>query len=93
MLVGQQDKATAYIPHAVNLQVINGKLLIPEPYGPRHPPADDLFRASLLTALANGGIAQERVQFIDDWDWYHVAGGEVHCGTNVQRGMPEGNWW
>jgi len=93
MLVGEQDKATAYIPHAVNLQAINGKLLLPEPYGPRDDTDGDLFKAAAVSALTNGGIAQERVQFIDDWDWYHVAGGEVHCGTNVQRGMPEGNWW
>ena len=28
----------------------------------------------------------------DDWEWYHMALGEVHCGSNIQR-TPIENWW
>ena len=30
--------------------------------------------------------------FVDNWDIYHLALGEVHCGTNVQR-TPAEDWW
>jgi protein-arginine deiminase len=30
--------------------------------------------------------------FIDDWSTYHMALGEVHCGTNVRR-TPVDPWW
>lgn len=39
------------------------------------------------------------VHFIDDWNAYHIAMGEVHCGTNVIRTPPEleagftARWW
>jgi protein-arginine deiminase len=29
---------------------------------------------------------------MDDWDVYHLALGEVHCGTNVTR-TPTADWW
>ena len=30
--------------------------------------------------------------FVDDWSIYHMALGEVHCGSNSTR-TPSGNWW
>lgn len=30
--------------------------------------------------------------YVDDWNTYHLARGEVHCGTNVRR-TPAGMWW
>jgi hypothetical protein len=30
--------------------------------------------------------------WMDDWDVYHLALGEVHCGTNVTR-TPTADWW
>ncbi|MEN0060612.1 MAG: protein-arginine deiminase family protein [Myxococcota bacterium] len=30
--------------------------------------------------------------WVDNWDVYHVALGEVHCGTNTTR-TPTANWW
>ena len=32
------------------------------------------------------------VHWVDDWEWYHMALGEVHCGSNVRR-APSGKWW
>ncbi len=30
--------------------------------------------------------------WLDDWDWYHMQLGEVHCGSNTIR-TPNANWW
>jgi len=30
--------------------------------------------------------------WVDNWDMYHIALGEVHCGTNARR-TPLANWW
>lgn len=32
------------------------------------------------------------LHFIDDWEWYHMGLGEVHCGSNTMR-QPVGDWW
>lgn len=32
------------------------------------------------------------LHFIDDWAWYHMGLGEVHCGSNTLR-EPIGGWW
>ena len=33
------------------------------------------------------------VDWIEDWDEYHLGIGEVHCGTNATRKIPEARWW
>ena len=33
-----------------------------------------------------------QLNFVDDWDVYHMALGEVHCGTNMTR-TPMDDWW
>jgi protein-arginine deiminase len=40
-------------------------------------------------ALAPYGVD---VTFVEDWE-YHVSMGEVHCGTNTTRAIPETKWW
>lgn len=30
--------------------------------------------------------------WLNDWEWYHVQLGEVHCGSNIKRTMIK-NWW
>ena len=32
------------------------------------------------------------IEFMDDWDLYHMGLGEVHCGSNVKR-APSQAWW
>lgn len=32
------------------------------------------------------------IRWLDDWDWYHAAWGEVHCGSNTER-TPVADWW
>jgi hypothetical protein len=34
-----------------------------------------------------------QVDFIDAWNAYHVAGGEIHCGTNTFRHLRDPMWW
>ena len=31
-------------------------------------------------------------RWVDDWDVYHLAWGEVHCGSNLRR-TQTGSWW
>ena len=34
------------------------------------------------------------MEFMDDWQVYHMALGEVHCGSNVVREPYDGaDWW
>ena len=30
--------------------------------------------------------------WVDDWEWYHLQLGEVHCGSNTKR-KPVQDWW
>jgi protein-arginine deiminase len=82
--------------------------MIPKPFGPwiednTNPNHGyDLFERDLtqkIAAIVNGPTCD----FIDDWDDYHVALGEIHCGTNELRTPYDGqaafgnvryaNWW
>ena len=31
--------------------------------------------------------------WLDDWDWYHMQLGEVHCGSNTVRTPAAPGWW
>ncbi|MDP2698462.1 protein-arginine deiminase family protein [Thalassospira sp.] len=92
-----------------NMFVGNERLMIPKPFGPwiedntdavHH--GYDLFERDLfqkIAAIHHGPVCD----FIDDWDDYHVALGEIHCGTNEIRTPYDGatafgniryaNWW
>ncbi|WOI09818.1 protein-arginine deiminase family protein [Thalassospira lucentensis] len=91
-----------------NMFVGNDRLMIPKPFGPwiednTNPNHGyDLFERDLtqkIAAIVNGPTCD----FIDDWDDYHVALGEIHCGTNELRAPYNGqaafgnaryaNWW
>ncbi|MEW5848158.1 MAG: protein-arginine deiminase family protein [Myxococcota bacterium] len=78
----------AYQPGTVNLLHANGRVVIPDPFGPELN-GEDVFKADLRTRLGALGLT---VMFADDWDLYHRLGGEVHCGTNAARRM-EAAWW
>ncbi len=78
----------AYQPGTVNLLHVDGLLVIADPFGPSIDGVDP-FKADLETRLGDHGL---EVYFADDWDLYHAAMGEVHCGTNVVRTMDQ-RWW
>jgi protein-arginine deiminase len=65
--------------------------------------ADPFFRSSMnsdsgqeddpLIAAVEALMPQHiDLHFVDDWDVYHMALGEVHCGTNMTR-TPADDWW
>lgn len=70
--------------------LVLGKYLgIPKPFGPIVQGQCCLERETrrLLEPL---GL---RCTFIDDFEPYHMAWGEVHCGTNVRRKPFAFKWW
>jgi hypothetical protein len=69
------------------LQPINGKLYVPRQFGPANLNGIDAFEDAIETALGDS------VRFVDCWYWYHLAKGEVHCGSNVKREKLNINWW
>jgi protein-arginine deiminase len=92
-----------------NMFVGNNRLMIPKPFGPWiEDPTDladhgyDLFERDLRQKIA-AIVGGPTCKFIDDWNDYHVALGEIHCGTNELRTPYNGqaafgnaryaNWW
>jgi protein-arginine deiminase len=78
----------AYQPGTVNLLFVDGKAVIPDPFGPTID-GKDPFKEDLITRLGALGL---EVHFADDWDTFHEGAGEVHCGTNVARTINLA-WW
>lgn len=69
------SEGLAVIPNPVNCLVVGKTILMPDPsFAP--------FRRAIATALAALGLT---VHFLDIWEPYHTASGEVHCGTNALR--------
>jgi len=85
----------ALIPGMANLVVVNP---------PGEPiqvfMADPFLRTDEADQSSDPVIAKVRevfpsdidIVFLDDWNTYHMALGEVHCGSNVVR-EPAANWW
>lgn len=83
-------KSAAYQPGMVNgLYLSETRFAAPDPHGPIID-GKDIFKAALSEPLASIGIT---VDFLEDWDEYHVGLGEVHCGTNTTRKVPDVKWW
>jgi protein-arginine deiminase len=78
----------AYQPGTVNLLHVDGKVVIPDPFGPIVNGVDP-FKEDLKERLGALGL---EVHFADDWDTFHEGAGEVHCGTNVARTI-QSAWW
>lgn len=81
----------AYQPGIVNgLYVDATTFIAPEPHGPIVDGKDILKDA---TEQELGAIGID-VKWNEDWDMYHRLSGEVHCGTNVRRAVPQdARWW
>ena len=89
------NRVAALIPGTVNLVVANMEgddttLFVPDPFMRENGqgPTQDPFAVDFANRMPEGN----NVTFVDNWDTYHVALGEVHCGTNVIR-TPIANWW
>ncbi len=87
--------SAALIPGTVNMLVhtrADGRAVafLPDPFfrGASDPQSADPFIAEFEALLP----ADVEPVWVDNWDMYHVALGEVHCGTNATR-TPTANWW
>ena len=82
--------SVAYQPGTVNgISVSPTVFGSPDPHGPVIN-GKDLFKANLEETLSAYGIS---VVWVEDWDLYHVLLGEVHCGSNASRAIPDVAWW
>ncbi len=80
----------AYQPGMVNGLYLTAKdFVAPKPHGPVVN-GQDIFEVAMTNALASVGVT---ARFAEDWDAYHRNMGEVHCGTNSTRAIPETKWW
>jgi protein-arginine deiminase len=85
-----EGHSAAYQPGTVNgIYLSNTDFAAPDPHGPLID-GHDIFREALSKPLSDIGIT---THFIEDWDEYHVNIGEVHCGTNTTRKIPDAKWW
>jgi protein-arginine deiminase len=85
-----QGGSYAYIPGMVNgILVSDTHFVVPNPHGPVVDGAD-IFQKTMTERLAAVGV---KVDFAEDWDEYHAALGEVHCGSNARRKIPDTKWW
>lgn len=80
----------AYQPGTVNgVFLSDTHYASPDPHGPVID-GKDIFKVQLEEALKPLGIT---VEWVEDWDGYHALEGEVHCGSNSARRIPEVKWW
>jgi protein-arginine deiminase len=85
-----QGGSYAYIPGMVNgILISDTHFVAPNPHGPVIDGAD-IFQKTMTERLAAIGV---KVDFAEDWDEYHAALGEVHCGSNTRRKIPDTKWW
>lgn len=87
--------AAAMIPGMVNLVVANlpgqpTKVLLADPF--LRPDLADPATDPLIARVRELFPPEIELVFVDDWDTYHLALGEVHCGSNVRR-TPVEAWW
>ena len=88
------DKAggasVAFQPGTVNgIYVADNRFVAPNPHGPIVD-GKDIMKTAMETALAPLDVT---VHWAEDWDAYHRNLGEVHCGTNATRKIPDAKWW
>ncbi len=83
--------SVAHEPGMVNGIVLSDTVFgAPVPHGPMIN-GQDLFRQQLESVLQPHGVT---VQWIENWDLLHRNLGEVHCGSNTTRQVPQNvKWW
>jgi protein-arginine deiminase len=82
--------SVAYQPGMVNgIYISDTHFVSPDPHGPVIG-GQDIFKQAMSAALQPLNIT---VHFAEDWDTYHRQLGEVHCGTNSTRQIPQAKWW
>lgn len=92
MRLSPEGKVVAELPNVTNSQYLGrGVLLAPQQHGPMVNGVD-LFQQEIARRLAPHGVTP---RWIDDVQHAHLAGGEVHCTTNVlrERVGSAARWW
>ena len=85
-----EGHSAAYHPGTVNgVYVSDTHFGAPDPHGPVID-GKDILKAGIADPLAKVGVT---VDFIEDWEEYHIEIGEVHCGSNSYRAIPDTKWW
>ncbi len=88
----------AYLPGMVNALVFSNTIVMADPFGPLIDGAD-LFKIYVDGELATPkhGIGLDgqgmTTVYVDDYASYHIALGEVHCGTNPEGEPASTPWW
>ena len=94
----QDGGKVAFVPSAINSLVVGDRFVAADPAGPAID-GQDGFKQDLVQRLgtAASGLGSTgqglQVAFVDDWNWYHVLMGEVHCATNADGAPPGRAWW
>ena len=78
----------AHIPGMVNCFVDGTKIIMAKPFGPKDDSGKNVLKEYVKRQLPGCTI-----QFVDDWTFYHIQDGEIHCGTNATRTPPTVKWW
>lgn len=86
----------AYTPGVVNMLVITRPdktvhLVIPKPFGPKVG-TQCQFEKDIDDKLSPYA-AEVTHKYVDDFEEYHAAMGEIHCGTNSLRVPPIDRFW
>ena len=83
--------AVAYQPGMANgIMLADNHFAPPDPHGP-YIQGEDIFKAMVENTLAANGVT---VHWVEDWYLYHILDGEVHCGSNTKRVVPDTHrWW
>jgi protein-arginine deiminase len=88
--MSSRGASVAYQPGMVNgIYVSDTHFAAPDPHGPEIE-GKDIFKQAMESALTPLGIT---VHWVEDWDTYHRQLGEVHCGSNATRKVPDTKWW
>jgi protein-arginine deiminase len=88
--MSSRGMSVAYQPGMVNGIYLNdGHFAAPNPHGPSIE-GKDIFKQAMESAL---GPLEVTVHWVEDWDTYHRQLGEVHCGSNATRKVPDTKWW
>jgi protein-arginine deiminase len=83
-------KSSAHMPDIVNgMLASEAVFLAPDPFGAEFE-GKDVIKANMQATFAPHGIT---IKWVDQWDYLHLALGEVHCGSNVFRSMGSKRWW
>ena len=83
--------SAAYQPGTVNgISLGDYHFGVPEPHGPIVNGVD-IMKKQYEDELGKEGIV---VHWIENWDFLHIGGGEVHCGSNTTREVSQNiKWW